>query len=589
MEGPAGPAEPTGAAGGPAPLPSLDDARRCIAKYRESHMSIVCYDGGELAEDELPTEAGDARPLSERWMKRILPENPSKDAITHTFFAGGKAYVDDGKLDKLLGVYAIDILRAKTRLRAHMVERYIPTSFPFFVDVDMVVTQEQEDVEAMHRRYWDTVAATVQTFFPGIARCDERFAFIICARPPMHLTPKERVKAGIAGSDVTAIKYGYHLHWPSLIVNTDGAHMIRESIITDMWNAYSYRTGPGENSWEDVIDGSVYNNSGLRSIGSYKLKLQASVMEHMQKVGNECVTYWPHLALRGDGEPHAEYTALIAETTPMRADGFRGPRRTLTLREVYSDPPEETVAFVRGMMALCLLTRVRANRAPTEGYKIPMGAPRPVTKKLTGRTYRELRHADGAPTLPRGLSFYRSLQRDRDAFMRLARDAIRRAGVYDAQAGAMRCWWDEIDVADVLVKRAPARNGKRAAAPREVLVCVRGRGSSFCLNLEAEGSAGTRRGADHKNNHIFFFLSLDPPHLVQRCHCKCVGSYDHRYAGPGAHPVYCKDFTSAMTSAVAFQLEFVDGLRAQLMQLDETRCAPCKRPRAEGESMLAGV
>jgi len=145
---------------------------------------------------------------------------------SHYIMDGGKLNIED--VDKFNDGYIHDILRRK---RLCYVERRTP-HFKFFIDFDYV-----NDVDIKSEYIYELVSKC-KPYTHGtcyISRASTR-----------------RVKEGL--------KCGVHLHWPDMIVNSQKAIKIRNSIIADVPHYAKY------------IDASVYNGSGLRMLWSYKFQ-----------------------------------------------------------------------------------------------------------------------------------------------------------------------------------------------------------------------------------------------------------------------------------------------------------------------------
>lgn len=90
-------------------------------------------------------------------------------------------------------------------------------------------------------------------------------------------TYKEDSTTDSAGHKVMRIKTGVHLYWPKYYVTAMQALHIRESMIVDLNESFGNRCEPQQNTWEDVVDKSVYGDaasckqgSGLRMVGNFK-------------------------------------------------------------------------------------------------------------------------------------------------------------------------------------------------------------------------------------------------------------------------------------------------------------------------------
>jgi hypothetical protein len=455
---------------------------------------------------------------------------PWKNAeCTHTLFAGGKLAVLPKDAQKHLHEYAIDLTvndRDDRRSElVNMVERYNPEAFPLFIDFDIVRVTPVRDVNQLHREYVRIAQREVERFYPRVEATDDLFLTVVCERAPTH--------------ECSATKYGIHVHMPHLIVDAPAALHMRESIICALRRAYDERVTEGENPWGDVVDGSVYKNSGLRAIGSYKLKkCKAGTTGHIA-AGRTCpqrgvdgrpVTYWPTLALHGDGNVHGALQQQIDETFRPEGGG-RVPQCRVTLDQLRTlalsgDPALER--YLQAMFLFTRLTSVRVTAARTEGFAPYEGAPGPGTyryERATGFS-RELTKVPRAQYVP--------LKGSESEIGRHVENYLRSVCYHDGIPV-----WPRIEVSSVRVKRSRGEP--------QLLAVVRGEGSRFCLNLAAR--KGRRRGRDHQSNHIFFWITVTPPYVVQRCHDK-DDSVDGRYRSPAMPAMRCCEFDSATANAV---------------------------------------
>lgn len=499
---------------------SLDHARDAVAAYATEDVRVT-----QIPVSERKMTSSEFRPLK-------------TGDCTHTFFAGGRAAVPFSHIERFMDYYAIDLVVQSSdnqrRLLNHLVERLQTSGFPLFVDFDLKCTVPIEDVEGLHRDYWRLVQQQVRRFYPHWGS-EVDGTMIVCERVPLY------------SQGVT--KYGAHLHFPYITVNSEQAFTIRESIIAAFRNYYQERVEP-ENEWCDVFDGSIYGNGGMRPIGSYKLTKCAAGDEG--EVGNRKrhtqldsegrpVTYWPALAINSEGEPHPELQQLIDRAFPS-VDGRRSPAQTFGLARLHQAAKVEDgelLEMVRSVLALVRLTQVRVAREPSKDYCVYDGAPRPHSRvrrnPSTGRT--EMTYTCSSKQIERSgqhhpVTFRRTelLERVEGYLRRLAR----------ADGSPI---WPRIQVADVRLSISTHRKVTTAS----LLVIVRGEGSHYCLNRA--GRNPMKRGGDHSSNHIFFFLSHEPPYIHQRCHNKC-STLDCRYSSPVCPAMYCRHFDSGSVGCV---------------------------------------
>lgn len=443
------------------------------------------------------------KPLSEAVLKSCDAEG--FDGYSHTFFNGGKAKADPETCDRAARMYAMDIVRTDTPEKVTTIERIDPQRFPLFIDVDLktFAAVDAAAVTASHGAYWNIVLEQIRRFFTKRDPSDPCFRVIICTRRP-EMIP-----------DTGGLKFGYHLHFPDLVVDVQRALYIRESIVTAMLDRFGERTSEG-NCWDDVFDGAVYGNNGLRPFGSYK------------KGGR--VAYWPRLALMGTGEPDEQKQSLIDRVMGRVESGDSGPRQQFAIEQLEAlKNDNDTVQYIGDLIALVQMTRLRVRRDLTDGWAPWSGAPAPSfrrngSKQIVGCTDR-----------PPGGGLESVNNMNRKA-VEVITALIRSAMPTSLSDMAQEPIWPKIRIRDLYYVR-PTKKGGTACA----VVSVRGEGCSKCLNMHARGDT-RRRGGDHTSNHIYFIVRPQHPVLQQRCFSK--NGLERRYCHC-TEPVPCKEFCSA--------------------------------------------
>lgn len=276
------------------------------------------------------------------------------DVITHVSMASGNYCIKDENEEEFIKNYSISVLAGNSLF---LVER--PTTLiRYFLDLDFKQPEVicERDMEACAR----VVQQVVRTFFTS----DDTHV-IVCTSQSKSIGDLK--------------KSGIHMLWPSIFLLPSHAQIIRESILCELMKTFGKRAEPN-NSWEDVVDNSVYGNmvkersgSGLRMIGSRKTvackgscggvpfsrrknKDDKSQCESCLGTGkmDEGRPYFPLCVLTQDGKRHYEKEdAYIADFSAVIRD---------------------------------TKIRTRLKETPAElGFKIPDGAPLPeaATKKRT--------------------------------------------------------------------------------------------------------------------------------------------------------------------------------------------------------------
>ena len=134
----------------------------------------------------------------------------------------------------------------------------------------------------------------------------------------------------------------------------------------------------------DVVDGSVYKNSGLRAIGSYKLKKAARVLRarlprsacaYSAPPRGHPVTYWPTRSMgtatstqnTSTHRPHVLHSGRVSRAAASQHDPA-APHAVEKGDAALED-------HLRGLMALTRPTSVRVSASRTPGFAPYKGAP----------------------------------------------------------------------------------------------------------------------------------------------------------------------------------------------------------------------
>ena len=453
-----------------------------------------------------------SRPISESHLLSAykVKDDMGNNKISHTFFKGGKAYVTDDALEHMMMLYAIDVLNhtAGVNKLTHMIERANP-NFPLFMDIDFHVQNlgQQDAQEDQIQKYWQTLCKVVRRFYPDEPKDRDTFNMIVCTRQIVQ-KPENM-----------GFKLGWHLHWPKLIVDANIALYIRELAVCTFIDQFKERCGVGCNKWSDVFDTSVYIKGGLRVMGSHKRSSDSKYKVEHDSYG-EPVTYWPHIALTGDGTTDHETQQMIDEAFPMQ-NGYRKPRNTFDISHLSRiDRGSPELRYIAQVMDLALRVRIRLpiGTDVTSGFTVFEGAPTPGRALDTGLgTHLKVKLAE--QSVPRRKGQF--IPANQSELCVEVQQYLRRLTEFDGTP-----LWPEIVVkSPIKVSRKPGR-GKYGPTV-DLLVSVGGVGSRKCLNI-ANRKTG-RRGGDHKSNHIWFLITDQG--VNQRCYCTkqtVLGRYSDR-------------------------------------------------------------
>lgn len=277
-------------------------------------------------------------------------EEAKKKVPTHVTLCGSSFAIAEKEESTFLEMYAALVT---TGCRCFFVER--PTEvYRYFCDFDFkqlaMIPDKTIEAAAM------VVQSVVRLFYPSLKDDEDALKAVVCT------TDAKRVPA--KGTTPELIKTGMHILWPGLLVSVDTALNIRESMLVEMQKIFGLRVEPS-NSWEDVIDVSVYpdlnkKGSGLRMLGSCK-SVTCSACKGTRKLdpkdrnGPDCAKC-KGVGKLDEGRP---YFPLMVLTTSGKRD---------VKSELY---------YLENMHALIVDTKIRtpAGTEPTPGYILPEGAP----------------------------------------------------------------------------------------------------------------------------------------------------------------------------------------------------------------------
>jgi hypothetical protein len=186
--------------------------------------------------------------------------------VTHRLLDGGNIHLGKEEMEEFYSVYATDIVSG---FKNYIVELRTPI-FKYFIDLD-IFDHEYYTGKSLLR-----IIVKIQK---ALSYFTNRSSFnddvYVCT------TPEKRVKK----EDIEYIKTGVHLIWPTIYVTQEIALFLRQFIIQFLISKMGPR--PDHNDWEDVVDETVYNQNGLRLMGSYKA-LPCKVCKNKQELRDSC-------------------------------------------------------------------------------------------------------------------------------------------------------------------------------------------------------------------------------------------------------------------------------------------------------------
>lgn len=180
-----------------------------------------------------------------------------KQKVTHFMFDGGKLDISEDH-DIFQVMYSKYI-----NFKNCIVERKTEF-FKFFIDFDLLF-----ETPINLEEYIVLIQNTLSNFYNS--------SNLLCI-----VTGADKDKK-IKKNDKMYLKQGFHLHWPNLIVDKKIALHIRKTLIINLTNVFGKNEKQYDN-WDQIIDKCVYENNGLRLIGSDKCTISDGMKNYENRI-----------------------------------------------------------------------------------------------------------------------------------------------------------------------------------------------------------------------------------------------------------------------------------------------------------------
>lgn len=167
--------------------------------------------------------------------------------ITHLLLNGGKMCIPEEYNKEFLEMYVKEI---KSGYPQYICEVKTPV-FRFFIDLDFIEDHEIQSKTSII--YFKQIQTVMRSFYPH-----HDHTFFVCTTTPKRV-------------NTDYIKTGIHILFKNIYINKTNAMHIRNYLVHNFKKKFGERLS--FNTWEDVIDKSVYNANGLRMIGSRKMSV----------------------------------------------------------------------------------------------------------------------------------------------------------------------------------------------------------------------------------------------------------------------------------------------------------------------------
>ena len=458
------------------------------------------------------TSAKNATPTSmDSWLNRMNLEIKSWEKPqpgsatrqpTHVTMNNGRFHIPDKDEAEFLRWYALSVSLNK---RLWFVEQLTPV-FRYFVDLDFaqLVGIPERAIEATAK----TVQLTLRNFFPSLNDNDE--TVMTSNGETRNSKPEDALRAIVCTTNYKYIKAkdgkpemvktGVHILWPNIFLTRDDALDIRESLVVQLEQEFGKRVHP-LNSWQDVVDSSVYGSgnsgtkgSGLRMVGSRKTDI-CNDCKGKKKKANEgrCNT------CLGNG----------------RLDTGR-PYFPMCVLDTYSNRDHVAEEYYRqNIHALIVETKTRTtftSRPEYPSFIVPEHAPKHLSSsnRKRGRTSLAEKDANAGIIKPLDSSLKTSTKhelRNSEPEWDLILSIVRGLGKYK----------------DVTLSKI-TMNSKKS----QYVVHVSGEMCRYCHNVKRE----------HISNRIYFVI--DASGIAQRCHDGATEPTDDMQYG------LCKDYVGLL-------------------------------------------
>jgi hypothetical protein len=186
--------------------------------------------------------------LTNKFFIKTTDSKDRKALATHFLLDGGIWCIPKERYSDFLHLLAIDLQNNEK----HYICENRTDVFKFICDIDMfeesVITIEQ-------------ISKVVEVINGIVSEYYGDFKVIICG------ADTKTVKI----NEIDMVKSGFHLVWPDIWITVETAKKMRilfiEKLITIFGERESY------NTWEDVVDLSVYEDNGLRMVGCRKMAI----------------------------------------------------------------------------------------------------------------------------------------------------------------------------------------------------------------------------------------------------------------------------------------------------------------------------
>jgi hypothetical protein len=424
------------------------------------------------------------------WEKKNNLVDIARDA-THYLMngeKGGVLVVPESVYDSFKYVYSKDLQENR---RHYVSERRTPV-FRFLADLDFMGPRVLTNNEII--AYVALVQTVLKRFYPETSKQPQIFDAIILTTEP--------------GDKKHLCKTGIHVVMPYLLVTSEQCLTMRLSIVAELYKVYGSSERQGWNTWEDIVDRSVYVSNGLRMPGSRKM-----VVCHVcKKKRQEQVT-----CIHCGGSGREDVGRVYTPTIYLDSEGYVDEEKLKQVQDVYM------------MVRLCSI-RVSSEHQTPDDYCVPVGAPTHASNEEQvpedEYTVYDLKYMPKRAANRKSTS---GTQPDTFDLDKRGENKVRDKIYLDMNSLEVVKTQEYVRTLYPEYKDVLVRNMFTNAARKFYIVTTKGYGSQICQNLMP--------GYRHSNT-IYFLIT--PNGVRQKCWCDKDDTDNRRYGS-------CKKFQSSLT------------------------------------------
>lgn len=405
---------------------------------------------------------------------------------------GGVLVVPEDVYDVFKYMYAKDL----EENAPHYLSERRTAVFKFLADLDFVgphVLSEKEIVA-----YVSLVQNVLKRFYPETSKKPSYFDAVVLTTEP--------------GKKGDHFKTGIHVVMPYLLVTSEQCLTMRLSVIAELYQEYGSIDRVGWNTWEDIVDRSVYVSNGLRMPGSRKMTTCSGCKKKRESQKN---------CIQCNGTGRQDVGRVYWPSIYLDSEGFVDDQKLRQLQNVFE------------MVKLCSI-RVNSSHSCMSDFTVPDGAPTHASSEeyFNEKEYGvyDLQYMPRRPVVPEGHPRYTTAAGTEDTFVpdKSGQKKIREKIYLDNNSTEVLKTQEYVRTLAPEYKNILIRRMFTNANRKFFIATTKGYGSQICQNLEP--------GYRH-NNTIYFYIT--PSGVCQRCWCDKDDVENRRYGS-------CKKFSSAI-------------------------------------------